>query len=119
MYLKEIFESYLHGEHVLVSIKSLFKEGNNIKYDPYYQRSFVWNNDKSSSLIESILLGTDIPPLVFFKEINDILEIIDGRQRFETIKKFINNEFPLKKNGLSELKRFANCYFNDLDDDRF
>lgn len=116
MNLKEIFESHLKGEHSLVSIKGLLNKDRNIEYDPYYQREFIWNNDKTSSLIESILLGTDIPPLVFFQE-SDTLEIIDGRQRFEAIKKFINNEFKLKNNGLSELKRYANLYYENLPED--
>ncbi|RID81948.1 DUF262 domain-containing protein [Mesobacillus zeae] len=54
------------------------KKKKNTVYDPYYQRNYVWDADKASYFIESILLGTEIPPLVFFNTGKQI-EVIDGR----------------------------------------
>lgn len=59
--------------------------------------------DKRSFFIESIFLGTEIPPIVFYKKGTQV-EVIDGRQRFETIKRFREDDFALHASGLMELK---------------
>ncbi|HFQ5428196.1 TPA: DUF262 domain-containing protein [Vibrio vulnificus] len=87
-----------------------------IDYHPYYQRNYVWDNAKATFFIESILLGTDVPPLIFFNSGSKI-EVIDGRQRFETIKKFLSNELKLNINGLSKLQQLKNATFDKLDED--
>ncbi len=100
-----------------MSIDSLFgsaRRRNKINFAPYYQRNYVWDDDKASYFIESILLGTEIPPLVFF-DTGSIIEVIDGRQRFETIKKFIDNDFSLTSGGLFFLKHLAKKRFTDLE----
>jgi hypothetical protein len=72
--------------------------------DPPYQRmSDVWNLDKRQLLIDSLLNGFDIPKLYFHefmpvkKEGKRITKyaIVDGKQRLETIWKFIDGDFPL------------------------
>ncbi len=102
---EEIFKSKLKIGTYSKSIDSLFSDRfiKKIDYAPYYQRNYVWDKHKASYFIESILLGTEIPPLVFFNN-GDTIEVIDGRQRFETIKRFKNNDFSLTKKGLCSLK---------------
>ena len=114
--IDKIFKNHLKIESKVISIESLF--GNvrlreRIIYDPYYQRNYVWDSNKATYFIESILLGTEIPPLVFFDNQGSI-EIIDGRQRFETIKKFLSNEVVLSKNGLRVLNFLVNSNFDSL-----
>lgn len=102
---REIFDSHIKIETYSKSIDSLFNSSrvkNRINYKPYYQRNYVWDDTKASYFIESILLGTEIPPLIFFDE-GVVTEVIDGRQRFETIKRFIENQFGLSKHGLTSL----------------
>jgi len=88
-------------------------------YKPYYQRNYVWMEDKASYLIESILLGYQIPPIILFSRNNangkEILEIIDGRQRYETIIKFVENEISLTDKGLQTYEKLDKQFFNDLD----
>ena len=49
---------------------------------PEYQREYVWNNEKKSKFIESILIGIPIPFLFLYREKKKgYLEIIDGAQR--------------------------------------
>ena len=87
-------------------------------YKPYYQRNYVWSNDKASSLLESILLGYQIPPIIFFSRNRDgknILEIIDGRQRYQTILRYVDNEFALEKKGLQAYENFDKKKFDDLE----
>ncbi len=100
-----------------ISVKTLLSERNvkRIDYKPYYQRNYVWDIEKQSFFIESVLLGTEIPPLILFKSGVNI-EIIDGRQRFETLKRFKEDDFSLSTKGLMELPALAKSSFNKLDD---
>ncbi|WP_409292771.1 HNH endonuclease family protein [Peribacillus sp. SCS-37] len=115
--IKEIFKTHLKIESKVMSIETLFaneRRTKNTVFDPYYQRNYVWDTDKASYFIESILLGTEIPPLVFFNTGKNIIEVIDGRQRFETIKRFKENKFHLTKKGLSVFTDLKKKSFDDL-----
>lgn len=97
-----IFKNHLKIESRVISIEDLFNLRNNnvIDFKPYYQRKYVWNDEKATYFIESILLGTEIPPLIFFYSNNNKIEIIDGRQRYETMKNFLDNKLTLNNKGL-------------------
>jgi hypothetical protein len=115
--IKEIFKTHIKIESKVMSIETLFaneRRTKNTVYDPYYQRNYVWDTDKASYFIESILLGTEIPPLVFFNTGKNI-EVIDGRQRFETIKRFKESKFHLTKKGLTILTDLTKKNFDDFD----
>jgi len=85
----------------------------NINYTPDYQRNYVWSIEKATRLIETILINGEIPPITV-TEINGIIEIIDGRQRFESILKFYNNKLRLKRSGLNILKNLEGCTYKTL-----
>lgn len=112
---EKIFKEHLKVETYSKSIDSLYSRRNisRINYKPYYQRNYVWDTNKASYFIESILLGTEIPPLIFFDN-NDCTEVIDGRQRFETIYRFMNNEFSLSKKGLTKLKQLKGANWDSF-----
>ena len=88
-------------------------ERKNIKYSPSYQRNYIWNSKKAINLIETILLKGIIPPMTVIK-VGKEIEIIDGRQRYETILRFYNNEIQLREFGLQELKKLDGKYYKDL-----
>lgn len=118
MDIREIFENRIKIENKVVTIDSLFNNEDRVRktdYSPPYQRNYVWDDEKATYFIESILLGTEIPPLIYFKTRNKF-EVIDGRQRYQTILRFLGNEFKLKKNGLHKLENvgIANKLFKDL-----
>lgn len=120
MELKEIFEKKIKIEAKVFSIESLFNNPDRVRetdYQPPYQRNYVWDDEKATYFIESILLGTEIPPLVYFV-CSGKTEIVDGRQRYQTILRFINNQFKLKKSGLQKLENIgiAGKSFKDLDE---
>ncbi|MBN1253597.1 MAG: DUF262 domain-containing protein [Bacteroidales bacterium] len=120
MKTNEIFENLVKIEPKVVSIETLFNNEDtlrNTKYDPDYQRNYVWDDDKATYFIESILLGTEIPPIIYFRN-GDKIEIIDGRQRYQTILRFIKNDFKLKNSGLHKLDKLeiSAKYFKDLGD---
>lgn len=62
---------------------------------PAYQRRLRWSNKKKSLLIESFLLNIPVPPIFLFERDYNEYEVIDGRQRLESIRGFLANEFPL------------------------
>ncbi len=113
--LQQVFQKNLKSEISTASIDSLtsLRYKSKVVSDPYYQRNYVWQPDKATYFIESIFLGTEIPPLVFYKA--NKIEIIDGKQRYETIVKFLNGELKLSSKGLSTLKYLANKTWKDLD----
>lgn len=117
-----IFENLVKIEPKVVSIETLFNNEDtlkNTKYDPDYQRNYVWDDEKATYFIESILLGTEIPPIVYFRN-GEKIEIIDGRQRYQTILRFISGEFKLKSSGLHKLNEIgiSGKYFKDIEDFR-
>lgn len=85
-----------------------------INKEPQYQRrGEIWTLEKRQLLIDSILNNYDVPKLYFHalpekfrkKSKNEFMyAIIDGRQRLETIWKFINGEFALAE----DFKYFQN-----------
>lgn len=120
MKTNEIFENLIKIEPKVVSIETLFNNEDtlkNTKYDPDYQRNYVWKDDKATYFIESILLGTEIPPIIYFRN-GEKIEIIDGRQRYQTILRFIKDEFKLNSSGLHKLNelKIASKYFKDIGD---
>lgn len=118
---KQFIDIFKNGLKIIprtLSIKTLLSDRNlkRINYKPYYQRNYVWDNEKQTFFIESVLLGTEIPPLILFKSgINT--EVIDGRQRFETLKRFKENSFTLSSKGLMDLPALNRKSFNTLDDE--
>jgi len=112
---EKIFKEHLKVETQNKSIESLFAQRllRKIDYKPYYQRNYVWDYHKATYFIESILMGTEIPPLIFFNS-NSKIEVIDGRQRFETILRFMNNEFSLTARGLNILTQLKGVNYDSL-----
>ena len=112
---EKIFRNHLKVESYSMSIDTMFHIRSRKKtiYDPYYQRNYVWDSRKATYFIESIILGTEIPPLIFFGAENE-KEVIDGRQRYETILRFQKDEFKLVESGLSQFKSLKGKSFSTL-----
>ncbi len=85
---------------------------------PFYQRNFVWKNDrkKQSRFIESILLDLPIPPMFFAETESGILEVVDGSQRIRTINEFLSNGFALTK--LEKIPELEGLKFEDFKNSR-
>lgn len=78
------------------------------KYNINLQRPFVWNKQQMEELIWSMIYERPIPNVVVISHEFRRYEIVDGKQRLLTIKKFINNEFPIFYNS-------KKIYFKDID----
>lgn len=79
---------------------------------PGYQRRLRWTNKKRSLLIESFLLNIPVPPVFLFEHDYNEYEVIDGRQRIETIRAFLSNDFALT--SLEYWPELERKRFNDL-----
>lgn len=79
---------------------------------PGYQRRLRWTRKKRSLLIESFLLNIPVPPVFLFEHDYNEYEVIDGRQRIETIRSFLTNDFALT--GLEYWPELERKRFNDL-----
>lgn len=106
--------------------------GGELILNPEWQRGFVWKLQKQRRLIESMLLGLPIPSFLFFEDSKtNRIYVIDGRQRLETISRFLAPKekkgepktrfrtFNAKTQGWGPgqpLHEASNRYFHDLPD---
>ena len=80
-------------EQLVTRIK--YKE---IDLTPDFQRlRGIWDSERKSRLIESLLLRIPIPVFYVSAQENDDWSVVDGLQRMSTISDFINGEFGLEK----------------------
>lgn len=84
------------------------------------QRDFVWTIEQKRELIASLFIGRDIPPISVMSICNskknysgvsdDILQIIDGKQRLYTFLEFYSN-------GFSIVDKEKEYYYKELDNE--
>lgn len=80
-----------------------FMESGTVKI-PGFQRNYVWDINRASKLIESIILGLPIPQIFLYEESRNKFLVIDGQQRLMSIYFFIKRRFPSKEKRV-ELRR--------------
>lgn len=85
---------------------------NEIDLEPDFQRSFVWEAERQSRLIESLLLRIPIPVFYVAADENENWLVVDGVQRMFTIYNYVTDKFPL--NRLEYLDRFNGKRHSDL-----
>lgn len=91
-----------------------------INFDCAVQRGLVWDNDKKSLLIHSILYGYSIPAFYLVKNEDGNFDSLDGKQRSNAIFGFIAGEYALSldfpmvydEDGLEE--NFSGMYWAQL-----
>lgn len=79
---------------------------------PEYQRNFVWDNQRKSLLIESLMLRIPIPAFYFQEDYDGNKMVIDGLQRLSTIHAFMKDEFRLE--NVQYRKEFEGCVYSEL-----
>ena len=86
-----------------------------IDLSPEFQRRNIWDNDRRSRFIESVIMNIPIPP-VFLGEVDyATYAVLDGRQRLTALHEFMRNNYRLSNlNVWSELQ---GKNFNDMKDD--
>ncbi|HEV2520004.1 MAG TPA: DUF262 domain-containing protein [Thermoplasmata archaeon] len=71
---------------------------------PSFQRNFIWDQKRSSKLIESLILGLPVPQIFLFEKARNTFQVIDGQQRLMSIYYFIKGRFPRREKRV-ELRR--------------
>lgn len=77
--------------------------------DPDFQRDFIWDEDKQSKLIESVVMRIPLPVFYLAEDEKGRMVVVDGLQRISTFRRFANNELRLRLKDRPELdgRRFA------------
>ncbi len=81
-----------------MTIKELYEQvrDGRIVSDIALQRDIVYSPDKQSLVIDSIICGIPLPAFYLWLNDDGILEVLDGKQRIEAIKKFKQNDLEYK-----------------------
>lgn len=79
---------------------------------PEFQRNIVWDQQRMSLLIESLMLKIPIPAFYFQEDQEGNKQVIDGLQRLTTIYSYMKDEFELK--GLQYLNNCNGVYYSQL-----
>ncbi len=106
-----------------------FKKAGTLEISPNFQRNPVWRKNAKSYLIDTIMRGYPMPPLLFRESeskdniIKTIREVVDGQQRIRTVLSFIDSSFLDDYKESEEFtvsrihnKEIAGKKFNELSD---
>lgn len=92
----------IEGSSITWTCKQIAKmiDKETISFKNVVQRSFVWERNRMSELIWSIIMGFPIPPVYSERGGNDndkvkVYDVLDGQQRCTSIYKYINDDFAL------------------------
>lgn len=99
-------------DFTLHHLKQSLEDNDYINASPKYQRRHRWDIKKRSQLIESFLMNIPVPSIFLFENNYNQYEIMDGRQRIDTLRSFMNNEFALR--SLEFWKELEGNRFYDL-----
>jgi Protein of unknown function DUF262 len=64
--------------------------------DPDFQRDFVWDEQRQSRLIESVLMRIPLPVFYLAENPDGKLVVVDGLQRLTTFQRFLENKLRLQ-----------------------
>lgn len=82
--------------------------------DPTFQRRKVWDDARSSRLIESALLEVPLPIFYLAENQDGTEEVIDGQQRLNAFFRYLDNGFALR--SLKELRAINGKFYRDLEE---
>jgi hypothetical protein len=84
-----------------------------INLSPEFQRRDIWNLEKRSRFIESIIMNVPIPPVFLGEDEYGSYVVLDGRQRLTAIYEFLKNHYSLK--GLEVWNDLNTLSYHDLE----
>lgn len=80
---------------------------------PRFQRQYIWSEKKASRLVESLILQCPIPVIYLNRRSDEILEVVDGNQRVNSLRRFIDGAFSLT--GLTAYPELEDFSYSKLD----
>lgn len=102
----------IHSTPLLVGQMLLRMKHREIVTPEFQRASGIWNQQRQSRLVESLLLRIPIPAFYFAADSEDNWAVVDGLQRTTTIRDFAAGKFPLK--GLEYLTIYEGKHYADL-----
>ena len=66
-----------------------------VNFDNYVQRNLVWDDERKSLFIHSMISGYPVPPFYAARN-EDQYDLLDGKQRSNAVVDFIDSKFELK-----------------------
>ena len=73
--VRDLWSRFLSGELML---------------EPDFQRHYVWDIERASRFVESVLLGLPLPRIFLAENRQGTVDVIDGHQRLETLFRFMS-----------------------------
>ncbi len=86
---------YQTNNFLLPQLRDLIMDGEILNIRPEYQRRLRWTNPQKSKLIESLLLNIPVPPIFLYEAEEARYEVMDGQQRLNAIKEYLEGSFSL------------------------
>lgn len=78
----------------------------------FIEKEFIWDFKEQSSYIEFILLGMPLNPLYFDYSNGNQAFIFDGKERYNSIQKFLDDKLPLTK--VKYYPEFEGLFFSQI-----
>lgn len=101
-------KTFTLGRLDIVDLYQWHKQGK-LEYKTYFQRQAVWRDSDRQDLIDTILKELPIPAIFIcdagtnFETLEKKYNVLDGRQRLESIFDFLDNKFELNGKKFSRL----------------
>lgn len=83
------------------SVQELVKRHSSISFPEYQREPSVWKRAAKQRLIDSMLRQFDVASIYFYRDVDDSLECIDGRQRIGAIMSFLGKNPDDVDNGFN------------------
>ena len=106
-------------DYTIRKLVDLWK-GDILRVNPEYQRGEKWNRFQQQFFIDSVLRGYPVPAFYFHDKKTEkhgrrqeFLYIVDGQQRINAVRAFINGDFELLDPKRDEELRFPNFVKDD------
>ena len=98
--IKDLFQGYQDNQE-----DGVFAYGGKLIVNPPYQRNFVYGEKQRNAVIDTVKKGFPLNTIYWVKGENDTYELLDGRQRIQSICQYLNGDFS---NGNSLSKTLCN-----------
>ena len=106
---EDVFTTPFNPDEISIQTKPVVLEGllrrikkNEINLNPAFQRKTVWDIEKKSRLIESMMLNIPLPMFYVSSDKDNNWTVVDGLQRLSTIKEFILGNYDSEKQKYDE-----------------
>jgi len=101
------------SKSLLIAQLVLRMQNNEIDRPRFQRKAGIWDRERKSRLIESLLLRIPIPVFYFCADKKDDWSVVDGLQRTTSIYEFVSQQ-SFKLSGMEYLTHFNDMAFDDL-----